>query len=174
MSDQENNSKPYDPFEAFRGIRDAYLDSMSRSMVDAVNTEAYAQATGAILEGCLSASAPFREVLEKSMVQTLQQLSLPSRQEVAALAERFTNVEMRLDDMDAKLDRIERLLLKQEQDKPSPAPPPSRTGPQEAAGRPGDGHLTRNAGSAAGASAAAAAHTAGKPDVRRSARPLQR
>ena len=40
------------------------------------------------------------------MVQALQQLSLPSRQEVAALAERFTNVEMRLDDLDAKVDRL--------------------------------------------------------------------
>ena len=40
------------------------------------------------------------------MLQVLEQLSLPSRQDIVALAERFTNLEMRLDDMDAKLDRI--------------------------------------------------------------------
>jgi hypothetical protein len=51
-----------------------------------------------------------REALDKSMIKALQQLSLPSRQEVAALAERFTNVEMRLDDMDAKLDTIAKIL----------------------------------------------------------------
>lgn len=103
---REENSKPFDPFEPFRGMRDAYLDAMSKTMIEAVNTEGYAQATGALLDYCLSASAPFREVLEKSMVQALQQLSLPSRQEIASLAQRFTNVEMRLDDLDAKVERL--------------------------------------------------------------------
>lgn len=107
MSESRNeNAKPFDPIESFRGMRDAYLDAMSKTMIDAVNTESYAQATGAMLDYCLSASAPFRDALDKSMVQTLQQLSLPTRQEVAALAERFTNVEMRLDDLDAKIDRL--------------------------------------------------------------------
>jgi len=111
MSDtQGNSSRPPDPLEPFRAVRDAYLDALAKSMVEAVNTEAYAEATGAVLDNCLSASAPFREALDKSMSQSLQQLSLPSRQEVAALAERFTNVEMRLDDMDAKLDAIVRSL----------------------------------------------------------------
>ena len=106
MAEQENSSKSFDPLESFRAVRDAWLDSMAKSMVDAVNTDAYAQATGSMLEGYLSAAAPMREAVDKSMTQALQQLSLPSRQELAALAERFTNVEMRLDDMDAKLDRI--------------------------------------------------------------------
>lgn len=99
-------AKPFDPFESIRGMRDAYLESISKTMVEAVNSESYAQATGAMLDYALSASAPFREALERSMAQTLQQLSLPSRQDVAALAERFTNVEMRLDDLDAKIDRV--------------------------------------------------------------------
>jgi hypothetical protein len=79
---------------------------MAKAMVDAVNSEAYAEATGTMLQGYLGAIAPFREALEKSMHQALQHLELPSRQELAALADRFTNIEMRLDDMDAKLDAI--------------------------------------------------------------------
>ncbi len=110
MPETKDENKPFDPFEPFRGMRDAYLDAMSKTMIDAVNTENYAQATGAMLDYCLAASAPFREALEKSMVQALQQLSLPSRQEVAVLAERFTNLEMRVDDLDAKLDRILNLM----------------------------------------------------------------
>jgi len=106
--DPAGSSKPFDPFEQFRSMRDAYLDSMAKVMVDAVNTEAYAQTTGAMLENSLAISAPFREAMEKSMLQALQQLSMPSRQDFAALADRFTNLEMRLDDMDAKLDRIEK------------------------------------------------------------------
>ncbi len=122
MSETDNNNshaQTNDPFEPFRAIRDKYLDAMAKTMVDAVNTESYAQATGAMLEGYLTAAAPVREAMDKSMTQALQQMSLPSRQEVAALAERFTNVEMRLDDMDATLDRIERLLGREQ-----PAPPP--------------------------------------------------
>ena len=107
MQEQVNDqAKQFDPFEPFRGMRDAYLDSISKTMIEAVNSEGYAQATGAMLDYFLTASAPFREAMEKAMAQTLQQLSLPSRQDVAALAERFTQVEMRLDDLDAKMDRI--------------------------------------------------------------------
>lgn len=102
----DEQAKQFDPFESFRGMRDAYLESMSKTMVEAVNSESYAQATGAMLDYFLTASAPFREALEKSMAQTLQQLSLPSRQDVATLAERFTNMEMKLDDLDAKIDRL--------------------------------------------------------------------
>jgi hypothetical protein len=106
MPGENGSTKPADPFEAFRGMRDAYLDAMSKAMIEAVNTEEYAQASGAMLNSALTLTAPFREVLDKSMVTALKQLSLPSRQEVAALAQRFSNMEMRLDDMDAKLDRL--------------------------------------------------------------------
>ena len=104
--DQPGSSKPLDPFESFRKMRDAYLDAMAKAMIEAVNTENYALATGTMLDASLTASAPLREAFEKTMLQVLQQLSLPSRQDIVALAERFTNFEMRLDDIDAKLDRI--------------------------------------------------------------------
>lgn len=110
MAAKEENGKPVDPFEAFREMRDAYLEGMSKVMINAVNSEEYAQATGALLNGSLTLSAPFREALDKAMIMALEQLSLPSRQQVTALAERFTNFEMRLDDNDAKLDRIIELL----------------------------------------------------------------
>jgi predicted dinucleotide-binding enzyme len=106
MSAEDKNTTPVDPFEAFREMRDSYLDAMSKVIIDAVNSEEYAQATGTLLSSSLKAAAPFREVLDKAMAAALQQSSMPSRQEVASLAGRFTNVEMRLDDMEAKLDRI--------------------------------------------------------------------
>jgi len=106
MSAKEENGKPADPFEAFRGMRDSYLEGMSKVMINAVNSEEYAQATGAMLNGSLTLSAPFREALDKAMIMALEQLSLPSQQQITALAERFTNFEMKLDDIDAKLDRI--------------------------------------------------------------------
>ena len=91
--------------DPWRSMRDTYLDVWAKSMVEAVNSEAYAQASGAILDSYLTASSPFREAVEKTMLKVLEQMSMPSRADVVSLAERMTNVEMRLDDMDAKLDQ---------------------------------------------------------------------
>jgi len=107
---QTTNGKEYDPTAAFRDMRDSYLNAWAKTMVDAVNTDAYAKATGMMLDAYLSVSSPFRQAVEKAMLQTLEQLSMPSRADVVALADRVTNIEMKLDDMDAKLDRIENVL----------------------------------------------------------------
>ncbi len=108
--EQPTNGKERDPVSAFREMRDSYLDTLAKAMIDAVNTDAYAKATGAMLETYLAASSPFKDALEKAMLQTLQHLSMPSRADFISLAERATNIEMRLDDMDAKLDRIEKAI----------------------------------------------------------------
>jgi hypothetical protein len=79
-----------------------------------VNSDGYVKATGAMLDTYLSASSPFRETIEKAMLHALQQLSMPSRADFVGLAERVTNIEMRLDDMDAKLDLIKELISKSE------------------------------------------------------------
>jgi polyhydroxyalkanoic acid synthase PhaR subunit len=106
MGDAPNDEKPRDPFEAWRGVRDAGMNAWAKAMVETVNSDEYAKATGVLLDASLSASAPFREALEKAMTKALQQLSMPTRDDFVSLAERLTNIEMRLDDMDAKLDRL--------------------------------------------------------------------
>src|SRR5271157_1881873 len=106
-----NNGKPFDPMEPWRGVRDIYMDAWAKTMVDMVNTEAYAQATGTMLDTYLTVSTPFREALEKAMLKTLEQLAMPSRADFVSIAERITNIEMKLDDLDAKLDNIQRLIV---------------------------------------------------------------
>lgn len=108
--DSTHNAKPFDPLDPWRGVRDIYMDAWSKNMVEMVNTEAYAQATGAMLDTYLTVSTPFREALEKAMLKTLEQLAMPSRADVISIAERMTNIEMRLDDLDAKLDAIQRSI----------------------------------------------------------------
>jgi len=109
---QAPNGKEPDPADPFREMRDGYLDAWSKTMVDTVNSDAYAKASGMMLNSYLSTSSPFREAVEKVMLQALQQFSMPSRADLISLAERAVNIELRLDDMDAKLDRIEKLLTK--------------------------------------------------------------
>jgi len=128
MADKQNSQdKPFDPMEPWRGVRDAYLGACSKTMVEMVNSEGYAQASGAALDASLTASAPFRESLEKSMLKTLEQLAMPSRADIVSIAGRMTNIEMRLDDLDAKLDLITALIAK--------ANPASSTGNPAAAGK---------------------------------------
>ena len=79
MGDEAKGAKPFDPMEPWRGARDVYLDAWAKTMVDMVNTEAYAQATGTMLDMYLTASTPFREAVEKAMLKTLEQLAMPSQ-----------------------------------------------------------------------------------------------
>lgn len=109
---QAANGKEFDPTEAFKEMRDSYMGAWAKGMVDTVNSDAYAKASGMMLNAYLSTSSPFREAVEKVMLQTLQQMSMPSRADIISLAERTINIEVRLDDMDAKLDRIEKLLTR--------------------------------------------------------------
>jgi hypothetical protein len=50
---------------------------------------------------------PFRKAMETSMTQSLSNLQMPTRADVTRLAERLTNIEMRLDDLDAKLEETQ-------------------------------------------------------------------
>ena len=124
MGDEAKGAKQFDPMEPWRGVRDVYMDAWAKTMVDMVNTDAYAQATGTMLDTYLTVSTPFREAVEKAMLKTLEQLAMPSRADVVSIAERMTNIEMRLDDLDAKLDVIRNLIAS--------SGTPSRTAPASA------------------------------------------
>lgn len=103
-SEHNHSEKTPDPFEAWRSVRDSAMDMWAKTMVQAVNTDAYAQTTGSLLDAYLAAMGPFREIFEKTMAQTVQQFGMPTRADIISLAERLTNIEMRLDDIDAKFD----------------------------------------------------------------------
>jgi hypothetical protein len=104
MSQKSDNPNPFDPFATLQGMRDAGMDAWSKMMIQLVNTEAYAQATSTMLDTWLAGSAPFRKAVESTMTQVLTQLNMPMRSDVTGLAERLTHIEMRLDDLEAKLD----------------------------------------------------------------------
>ena len=109
---EEQGGKKLDAMDPFRGMRDAYMEAWAKTMGEYVNSEQYAQYTGATLDAMLAVSAPFRAALEKAMVNALQQLAMPTRPDIISIAERLTNLEMRLDDIDAKLDRIAQATAK--------------------------------------------------------------
>lgn len=115
MSESKPNFDPFDPTGMLKGLRDANMQAWATQMVDLVNTDAYAEATGAMLDAWLTTSGPFRKALESAMGQVFAQLNLPARDDITRLAERLTNLEMRLDDLDAKLDDLQSNLLRSSQ-----------------------------------------------------------
>jgi hypothetical protein len=104
MSQNNDTFNPFDPTGLLKTMRDSGMDAWSKAMIQFVNTEAYAQATGAILDAWLTTSAPLRKAIEAATTQALVNLNMPIRDDVTRLAERLTNIERRLDDLDAKLD----------------------------------------------------------------------
>ena len=113
------NTSPWDPWApslaAWKSMRDSSMDAWSKMMLDFVNSEAYAQATAQVLDTYLTVSQPFQKVVETTMTRVLTQLNMPTRTDVISLAERMTNIELRLDDLDARFDELQRAVDRQSQ-----------------------------------------------------------
>ena len=101
-----------DPLEQWRELRDTYMDIWAKASGEAVNSEAYAQATGTMLDAFLATSSPYRDAQKKAMVSALEQCNMPSRDDYVRLADRLGNLELLLDDMDAKLRQMYQLIAK--------------------------------------------------------------
>ena len=99
-----------DPLEQWRELRDTYMDIWAKASGEAVNSDSYAQASGAMLEAFLTTSSPYRDAQKKAMVSALEQYNMPSRDDYVRLAERMGNMELLLDDMDAKLRQVYQLV----------------------------------------------------------------
>jgi hypothetical protein len=112
MKQSSDAPNPLDPFGTMRAMRDTTLEMWSKMMIDMVNSDAYAQASAKWLDAYLTASQPFQQMIEKTTTQVLTELNMPTRGDIISLAERFTNIEMRLDDIDVRFDEIQSSLQK--------------------------------------------------------------
>src|SRR5262245_35753137 len=106
MSEPNNDFNLFDPTGMLKHMRESGMDAWSKMMIQFVNTDAYAASTGAMLDAWLSSSTPFRKAMESAMTQALANCCLPTRDDIISLARRLTNIELRLDDMEAKLDEL--------------------------------------------------------------------
>ena len=75
---------PLDPFGAWKAMRDANMDTWSKAMIEFVNSDAYTQATSAILDNYLTMSQPFQRAIEATMTRVLTGLNMPTRAESPA------------------------------------------------------------------------------------------
>jgi hypothetical protein len=104
MSEKNEAMNIFDPTGMMKSMRDAGMEHWSKMMTEFVSSDAYAVANAEMLNAWLSNSSPFRKAMETAVNQSLAAMNLASRDDYMRMADRLTNIEMRLDDLDAKLD----------------------------------------------------------------------
>jgi hypothetical protein len=104
MSENNDKSAPFDPTAMFKELRDASIENWTKAMSAMVHSDAYAGASAESLNAMLTAATPIRKAVENAVVQSLSSVHIATRDDVLRIAERLTHIEMRLDDMEAKLD----------------------------------------------------------------------
>jgi uncharacterized protein Yka (UPF0111/DUF47 family) len=107
----ENEEQPQgDPFAQMVQFYDDWTKTWAGTASEMVSNKNFADSIAQQLESSLSTTQMVRRQMGEIMEQSLQQMSLPTRKQVLSIAERMTNIEMRLDDMEAKLDAALDLL----------------------------------------------------------------
>ena len=102
--------KVEDPFSQMLKYYEDWSKNWAGAMSQMVANKQVADTMAQQVETNLGAMALMRHQMGDLMEQTLQQMNLPSRQELLGVAERLTQIEMRLDDLEAKLDQAIDLL----------------------------------------------------------------
>lgn len=99
-----------DPFAQMFQFYDSFQKSWSGVVTETVSSKGFAESMGQQLESSLDTMTLFRRQFGDMMEQYLQQMSLPTRKDVIHIGKRMTQLELRLDDLDAKLDEMMDLL----------------------------------------------------------------
>jgi polyhydroxyalkanoic acid synthase PhaR subunit len=120
----DNQSPPprgSDPFELWRQIYDTNERAWNAVLERTVNNPAFAESSGKILETFLSAQKTVRE----NMRSYLEQINLPTREDIARLGELIVSLEEKVDQLDDRLARIERSLATDAAEADTPAAKPA-------------------------------------------------
>lgn len=107
MSEKQDEPKASpDPFASMVQFYEAWSRSWAQAMTEAVSSKSVAESIGQQMESSMESLAMARKQINEIMERYLQEMSLPSRAEVISLAERMTGIEMKLDDIEAKLEEV--------------------------------------------------------------------
>jgi polyhydroxyalkanoic acid synthase PhaR subunit len=124
------------PFELWRQIYETNERAWSAVLERTVNNPAFAESSGKILETFLSAQKTVRD----NMRQYLEQVNLPTREDIARLGELIVSLEEKVDQLDDRLARIESSLVQR------PTPPTTSPSSPTSPGGSGAHSLDQGAG----------------------------
>lgn len=98
------------PVSLWRSFYHKNTEFWTQRMAEIVQTDVVARALQIHLNNYLTSSEPFRKIVEQYMEFLLVNFNMPSREEVARLAQQVDNVDARLNEIDSKAQHIEQLL----------------------------------------------------------------
>jgi polyhydroxyalkanoic acid synthase PhaR subunit len=101
-----SSPRPSDPFELWRQIYETNERAWNAVLERTVNNPAFAESSAKILETFLSAQKTVRD----NMRSYLEQINLPTREDISRLGELVVSLEEKVDQLDDRLARIERTL----------------------------------------------------------------
>jgi polyhydroxyalkanoic acid synthase PhaR subunit len=141
-SSSSSSPRPTDPFELWRQIYETNERAWNAVLERTVNNPAFAESSGKILETFLSAQKTIRE----NMRSYLEQINLPTREDIGRLGELIVSLEEKVDQLDDRLARIERAVTQKAADSAPSTPAASAPArPKPATTQPGSGRrLPRN------------------------------
>jgi len=105
MSEAE---KKFDVMKLLRDGRDGVMDAWAKLTLNITSSREYQRLQGSIAKPALLGYALFRKATESVMSPVLAQMNMPSREEVLAISQRLTHIEMTLDDLGAALEQVRR------------------------------------------------------------------
>ena len=106
MGEPEKDKGQVDPFNNMLKFYDDWTKAWSKTMSETVSTPRFVETMAQQMDGSLEFWSMIRKQVRETMEQYLQQMGLPTQGEVVSLAERLTQIEMRLDDFEAKIDQV--------------------------------------------------------------------
>jgi polyhydroxyalkanoic acid synthase PhaR subunit len=122
-SENQSSHRPPDPFELWRQIYETNERAWNAVLERTVNNPAFAESSSKVLETFLSAQKTVRE----NMRSYLEQINLPTREDIARLGELIVSLEEKVDQLDDRLSRIETKLNEQQAASSSATTPPKPT-----------------------------------------------
>jgi polyhydroxyalkanoic acid synthase PhaR subunit len=99
----QSEARPLDPFELWRQIYESNERAWNAVLERTINNAGFAESTGKILETFLAAQKTVRD----NMRIYLEQINLPTREDIRRLGELIVSLEEKVDQLDDRLSSIE-------------------------------------------------------------------
>jgi hypothetical protein len=94
--------------EKARGLRDSVMEDVAKLTLAWTSSNTYQAINAAIAKPLFLLLGISRKATGSAMADLLARLNMPSREDVLALSQRLTRIEMVLDDLGAGMDQVRR------------------------------------------------------------------
>lgn len=116
--------------EKVRGVRDSAMEDLAKVTLAWTSSDTFQTINAVISKPALLTAAMVRKATESAMADVLARFNLPSREDVLALSQRLTRIEMTLDDLGATMDQLRRASAPARQQRPATREHESNGGPR--------------------------------------------